>query len=391
MIDCEFYNNTAGLNGNTFMTLNKKALPTIQFKNISLIENYEKIFFNKNNFSTNPSYMICKPTEEKFSIYSGDILLKSIECYIYDDYDNEILLSNNIDNYEIKDLIYFSVTILNENKEITNVAKIYGSHNGYCWANKCNIGNLRVIGNEGNYKLLLKLESYGRYSPFSKNEIVIDVEIKKCNTSTHIYQDSLNIGLQSCYKPTCFQNCNTGKCINNDVCDCSNTTFTGKYCNEFRQYKKKKFIYIIYNTLTIFLILISILSIYLIHLNKNCDIVKAGSIDFSYIILIGSILNYFGILFELNSKGNIECYLSIISNQIGFTLTYGALLIKDFRIYKILLNDSHYEKVLTKKRMYFYLFIFLFLDFSLIIHWILNDNIGYTKTLNSNNQLYSTC
>ncbi|ORX60963.1 hypothetical protein BCR36DRAFT_341033 [Piromyces finnis] len=250
---------------------------------------------------------------------------------------------------------------------------------------------MKIIGEQGEYELVLKLESFGKYQPFPDSEITVDIEIKKCDNSTHIYQDNLNIGLRSCYLPTCFQNCNTGKCINDDLCDCSNTGYTGKYCNEHNKHIKNKILYVFYNMLIFIFITISFASMYLMNINKNFDIIKAGSIEFSFIILIGTIFNYSGTLFEINSKGNIECLLSIIFKQLGFTLTYGTLLIKNFRIYKIFLNDNCYEIVMTRTKMYGFLFLLIFLDATFIMYWKLTDNIGIISSLNDKNQLYKSC
>jgi len=89
---------------------------------------------------------------------------------------------------------------------------------------------------------------------------------------------------------------------------------------------------------------------YLMNINKSYDIIKAGnlylitkqlinlkkkkkkknsnylllfkfrqttgSIEFSYIILVGTVLYYCGTLFEINAREDIECLLSLICKQI---------------------------------------------------------------------------
>jgi len=37
------------------------------------------------------------------------------------------------------------------------------------------------------------------------------------------------------YKPKCKFSCNGGFCINNDVCNCNTTIYTGKFCNEYKK------------------------------------------------------------------------------------------------------------------------------------------------------------
>ncbi|ORY63734.1 hypothetical protein LY90DRAFT_505180 [Neocallimastix californiae] len=221
--DCKFINNNAG--------------------NKDLFENLSN---EKKNFATNPSSIACAKVNEKISIFSGETPLEKFEY-------------SNIDSYTINDLFYLSVNLRDENGDFTEDAMIYGSNNGYCWSNTCYIGNFK-----------------GKYQPFKQNEITFNIEIKNCNQSIYLYKDNLNIGRNICYLPKCFQNCNTGKCLNDDLCDCRDTIFTGKYCNEYYHHKKKLFLYIIYNSLTFLLLALSVVSIYLINVNKKYDIIKAG-------------------------------------------------------------------------------------------------------------------
>ena len=44
------------------------------------------------------------------------------------------------------------------------------------------------------------------------------------------------------YLPKCFQNCNTGKCLNDDLCDCNQTNFKGLYCNEYIQLERNSIV-----------------------------------------------------------------------------------------------------------------------------------------------------
>jgi len=389
--DCKFINNNAGNKGNFMMILNKESLPIFKFNNKYLKDLFENLSNEKKNFATNPSSIACAKVNEKISIFSGETPLEKFEYNLYDDYDNQFILDSNIDSYTINDLFYLSVNLRDENGDFTEDAMIYGSNNGYCWSNTCYIGNFKVIGNEGNYILLIKFESFGKYQPFKQNEITFNIEIKNCNQSIYLYKDNLNIGRNICYLPKCFQNCNTGKCLNDDLCDCRDTIFTGKYCNEYYHHKKKLFLYIIYNSLTFLLLALSVVSIYLINVNKKYDIIKAGSIDLSYIILTGTIITYLSVIFQINSRGTLECLLSVIFKQIGFTLSFGTVFLKNFRIYKIFLNDILYETILTRKKIYIYLCLLLCMDIAFLIFWIENDNIGFNKSLNDKNQQYSSC
>ncbi|OUM57772.1 hypothetical protein PIROE2DRAFT_17137, partial [Piromyces sp. E2] len=141
--DCQFFNNSAGQSGYILMSLNKNSIPLFIYKNEELLNEFLFYLNDTKSFTSNPSYIACDPRKKYFSINSGITPFETINCNIYDDYGNEIKLDSNIDDYSLNDLLYFSVNIYDENGIQSKTAKIYGSHNGYCWSNTCYIGNMK--------------------------------------------------------------------------------------------------------------------------------------------------------------------------------------------------------------------------------------------------------
>ena len=42
--------------------------------------------------------------------------------------------------------------------------------------------------------------------------------------------------------PTCSPSCNSGHCVNNNVCDCTGTNYKGLYCNEYYKLERSKYL-----------------------------------------------------------------------------------------------------------------------------------------------------
>ena len=79
------------------------------------------------------------------------------------------------------------------------------------------------------------------------------------------------------YIADCKFGCNGGECINNDLCDCTETNFQGKYCNEYIKLGRN----ILIDTLLITILLIIIFAIViLIGMTlsyRNNSIIKGGN------------------------------------------------------------------------------------------------------------------
>lgn len=78
------------------------------------------------------------------------------------------------------------------------------------------------------------------------------------------------------YKPVCESQCNHGKCVNNNLCSCEGTLFTGKNCDEYYKLKRPKIMNaLIIVSSSILLGVIAILIILIIKYRKE-PLIKSG-------------------------------------------------------------------------------------------------------------------
>jgi len=73
--------------------------------------------------------------------------------------------------------------------------------------------------------------------------------------------------------------CNTGKCVNDNICDCSSTGFIGRYCNEYRKLERCRLLDIIFMSTSIIMIFTSIILFILLFQLRNNVIIKGGKIE----------------------------------------------------------------------------------------------------------------
>ncbi|ORX42546.1 hypothetical protein BCR36DRAFT_306632, partial [Piromyces finnis] len=166
-------------------------------------------------------------------------------------------IQTDIDSISLDNLIFFNIT----SNDPSNLA-LFGPVDGYCWDNACSISELR-----------------GKYVQFNSSIAKIDINISKCvDLSSYIYQDKDNINLKSCYKPLCNPMCSNGKCVNDNICDCSGTNFKGALCDEHYTLKRIKILDYFVFILSIFLILSSIVLIIGVLLFRKNTVIKAGKI-----------------------------------------------------------------------------------------------------------------
>ncbi|ORX58414.1 hypothetical protein BCR36DRAFT_277386, partial [Piromyces finnis] len=113
------------------------------------------------------------------------------------------------------------------------------------------------------------------FSDFENNNIDIQVKIKSCNNA-FINQLTDSSRIKSCYQPVCNPSCNHGKCINNNLCKCHDTLYTGKFCNEYYQLERIGILDTIIRIITIILLFIIIMLIFItLKYRKNKNI-KSG-------------------------------------------------------------------------------------------------------------------
>jgi len=78
------------------------------------------------------------------------------------------------------------------------------------------------------------------------------------------------------YFPKCETSCNSGDCINNNVCDCSKTHFTGQYCNEYEKLNRMEKMDIFITMISVLMIIASVIIIYFLLHCKNYPNIKGG-------------------------------------------------------------------------------------------------------------------
>eukprot|EP00833_Pecoramyces_ruminatium_P011915 jgi/Orpsp1_1/1185947/evm.model.c7180000096167.1 len=350
--DCTFQDIKV-IKGTLFHSYNDNSEPVITNKN-EIIQNY-----GKNAFSTNPTNIVQFSGPKTITLRSGEIISEKLRFYLRDDYDNVFDFGNDFDNINIEELFFYKIET---NDELNT--DLYGNINGFCWNNSCDVSNIRC-----------------KYGKFDNSSAYIEVKVKECNSKKYKHQFRESRKIESCYIPSCYQSCNTGDCINDDVCDCTSTLYTGKYCNE--HYKVEEDIF--YNTLliigSIILITLSIIFIVGVIIHKTDDVFRAASIDFLIIILIGCIIYCFHIISIVFTRSKITCIFIFSFKNVGFSLIYGSILAKTLRVYKVF-KINKFSRV-KKKYVYSIVFGLALIHLFLLYSWIVADEfdveIKYTK------------
>jgi len=274
-LDCEFKNITASI-GHITYCFDKNSEP-----NISNINEFKK---SKGFIATNPtSIKINNDSLNEISLFSGETIPEGIEWNIYDDYNNLISQLSDISNIKLDELILFTL----EPSDEYNI-EFNGNTQSYCFGSSCVVPPIRVVGNPGKYYITLKIINYGPFNEFENNYLDIPLEIKNCNSS-YINQSIHSSRIKSCYLPKCNPGCNTGKCINNDICNCTNTLFTGKHCNEHYKMERMNIVDYLIRIISILLFIIVIILTVLTWKYKNFPLIKGGNKNFY-------ILNFIDIL-----------------------------------------------------------------------------------------------
>ncbi|OUM69447.1 hypothetical protein PIROE2DRAFT_2533 [Piromyces sp. E2] len=233
---CHFINNTAKL-GSISYSFTKKNEPL--FTNINELRNI------KGAFATNPTEIrMILGSPDKIFILSGNNINNIIKSKIYDDYGNECIINSDFKTLTYDQLMFFKVEIND-----TYNTEIIGQTTNFCWENECTFPLLKIVGNPGNYKMKLELKTFGQFNNFKNNFVEINLTIENCNSS-YILQNIEHTFLKSCYIPVCDPPCNSGKCVNNNVCNCHDTYYTGlnnpiiksvnvniNFTNDLKEYK----------------------------------------------------------------------------------------------------------------------------------------------------------
>jgi len=377
-IYCTFSNITAST-GSISYALNKSSEPFFSNKDSILKEN---------SFATNPSYIkFTNDSLTSISVYSGEEFPGKIACSIFDDYDNVIYTSDNsLSTLKLDNFIFFSLY----QKDISN-SYLVGFTNCYYWNNECSISNIKMIANPGKYNLTFQIINFGTHKIFPKNSLIIEVEIKNCNETGYINKDLYNFNIKSCYKPKCMPSCNKGKCVNDNICDCSSTGLIGRYCNEYRKLERCRLFDIIFMGTSIIMIFITIiLFIFLYYLRDNA-LIKGGSVEFSSIILVGSLFNALYLLTTTTEKTKLVCLFNDFFFNVGFSLVFGAITAKTYRIYKIFYILQKISLSVSRGTLYMWISIITILHILTSIIWFFKDYIIIENKIIGSHEEYSDC
>eukprot|EP00833_Pecoramyces_ruminatium_P000970 jgi/Orpsp1_1/1175002/evm.model.c7180000052278.1 len=315
--NCVFSDNKSFLsNDNFFFSYSIDSEPNVS--------NSKELKTNSEVFSTNPSkLLLTSDSDTSVVLFSGETISNTIKFKIVNDYNNEYDIYN-ISNYDnVSDLFYYNI----ETNDARNVA-IIGENLFYCSNDYCSIPPVKIVGNPGNYKIKLIMKYFAGYKTFANNVAEVDLIIKECNLNNTSFVNDIidDSGFKSCFKPKCDLSCNAGKCVNNNVCSCEGTPYTGLQCNEY--YKLKRII------------------------------------AMDYISRI------------------IGCILIFIS---GFTLVFGSFVVKAYRIYKIYNFGGVVGRSINKSILLLVIFIISLINIVIVCLWLIYDEIElklyYTNSL----------
>ncbi|ORX47605.1 hypothetical protein BCR36DRAFT_413546 [Piromyces finnis] len=380
LVDCKFKNNTA-LNGYIVYSYNKDSEPTIS--------NIKELRKEKGALATNPTKIkFNKNSLFDVAIYSGEKLPSGISCNIFDDYDNLISFETDISNIQFDELLFYKLEIND-----TYNARLKGQTQSYCWGESCNFPQINVIGNPGKYKIKLTINTFGKFSYFENNSIEKEIEIIECNTSSgkYIYQSIESSRLKSCYEPFCDQGCKSGKCVNNNVCDCEGTLRTGKHCDEYYKMERNKILDNLFRIIGVLMIIgIIIIIIITLILKKNPKI-KGGSVDFLIIILIGSIISVIYMFYLTIERTTTRCLFIYLFDNLGFSLVFGSILVKTLRIYKIFQVTKGRNYGLKRIIMYEIVFGIVSYHIVVCVFWILTSKTNVESFFTADFHLYKKC
>ncbi|KAG4093453.1 hypothetical protein H8356DRAFT_1277749 [Neocallimastix lanati (nom. inval.)] len=354
----------------------------------------EKLKSDNNNFVSNPTRIIFDNYNitDTIVIHSGDNIDQEYSCSIYDDYENKFEINGDIGEAILDDLVMYELSLKGKYDDSLK-SKIYGTSKSYCYNNSCKFKNIRVVGEPGDYLLELKIVSYGQFHEFKQNSISMNVKIIECDEEGYINQDIEGINIKSCYYPTCNPNCvNNGKCINVNVCDCSKTYFKGNTCSERYKQERYRYIDVFFKVSSAIIIIITLIVVIGLHHFRNYENIKAASYDFLNIILVGTIINcVYVILLSKEDYRKIDCIIIYLIKNIAFSLIFGSITTKSYRIYYIskmkrrinskILNSLKFVPTLTLVCVHIIIFLIL----------ILLNMIENVKDIDENEKEYVKC
>jgi hypothetical protein len=109
--------------------------------------------------------------------------------------------------------------------------------------------------------------------------------------------------------------------------------------------------------------------------------IKGSSVLFCHITLVGSWLAHIGILLVPHVSLPHACEILPFLFALAFTLVFGSLLLKTWRIHRIFNLTQMSVQIIPTKLLLRYLALILVYDLVLLIAWTVSDPFSYTVTL----------
>ncbi|KAG4094051.1 hypothetical protein H8356DRAFT_1401743 [Neocallimastix lanati (nom. inval.)] len=295
--NCIFDDNSCHYQGFISYSLSKSDEPF--FSNIDELRKIE------NAFATPPvNLRFISNSLNSVSLLSGESLQNDIKFNLIDDYNNYY--------YSPIDVVFLSI----ETNDPFNTALI-GQNLSYCTNNICHIPPVKIVGNPGFYNLIIRIHGSEEINKFDEVLFNFDLIINPCNDSRYINNDIENIGFKSCYLPECIPNCNSGVCVNKNVCDCSKTSFKGPE--------------------------------------------------------------------NLVLKSVKMCILEYLLHHLSFTLVFGPIVLKTYRIYRIIHENVKQNKI------YLILYFLIAFHIFMLILWVSLKKIKIDLAYTNNLKEYKKC
>jgi len=195
----------------------------------------------------------------------------------------------------------------------------------------------------------------------------LKIKILECDDTEYLNQPIGNTNLKSCYKPKCEFDCNyDGHCVNNDLCDCSESNFKGKYCNERVMLERYPTLDILFNITALEIIFVIIMLIVLtIYFKNHTTIKEGGGFEFMIIILIGLLVNIVNAVVLTFKKTTYTCYQTFLFSNTGFSFVFGSIFVRSYRIYEIFCQETKLKMEFKRKKM------FLIIALMTLLHWMM--------------------
>ncbi|ORY70823.1 hypothetical protein LY90DRAFT_667261 [Neocallimastix californiae] len=356
---------------------------------------YEPFFSNidelrkiENAFATPPvNLRFISNSLNSVSLLSGESLQNDIKFNLIDDYNNlYITFTEDIDYYSPIDVVFLSI----ETNDPFNTALI-GQNLSYCTNNICHIPPVKIVGNPGFYNLIIRIHGSEEINKFDEVLFNFDLIINPCNDSRYINNDIENIGFKSCYLPECIPNCNSGVCVNKNVCDCSKTSFKGPFCNEYYKLNRYHVIDIIFKIIGCSLIIILIIIMAGLILCRENLVLKSASFSLLNIILLGLLLNCLYLLVLTYDENKVKmCILEYLLHHLSFTLVFGPIVLKTYRIYRIFGYIRIHENV-KQNKIYLILYFLIAFHIFMLILWVSLKKIKIDLAYTNNLKEYKKC